>query len=328
MLASSRRSRQFRTATAGLLLGAMLAAPGTGGAAHADVEYVPWSAVLPGWTDAHVPTSANDCVAGRPTCVKQTLHELNRVLQETGKSCGHHAVFALAYTRITQTFAWSAEEPNYYENVPFANHQSAVFARYYTDAWTNWRTGNRAAVPRAWLTAFDAAASGSVTGTGDLLLGINAHINRDLPFVLAAVGLVAPDGTSRKGDFDKVEEFLAEATEPMIAEAAQRFDPSMDDSHDPFDATYTLVMQYISAARENAWRNAEALVSAPSPEARVQVAQRIERDADAAAEAIVLGNRYVAPLRSSAPRDGYCAAHHGDPAPQAYPFGNPAPYRT
>jgi hypothetical protein len=37
-----------------------------------------------------------------------------------------------------------------------------------------------------------------VTGSGDLLLGISAHVNRDLPFVLASLGLVAPDGTSRK----------------------------------------------------------------------------------------------------------------------------------
>ena len=293
------------------------------------MRYIPWSAYLGGWTDEHVPTSANDCVAGRPACVGQTLHELNRILTETGKGCSEHAVFGLAYTRITQTYAWSRDVPGYYDDVPFANHQDAVFAKYYTDAWTNWRHGNRAAVPQAWLTAFDASAAGTVTGTGDLLLAMNAHISRDLPFVLASVGLVAPDGSSRKPDFDKVEDFLAKASEPMLAEAAQRFDPSMDDSHDALDASYSLVMQLISAGRENAWRNAEALVSAPTASARALVEAKIERDADALAQSILVAERSVPLLSSStATRDSYCAAHHDDPAPMAYPFGTPAPYRT
>jgi hypothetical protein len=326
--ASPRRSRRLRVGIAGLLSGALLALTGTGSAAQADVVYVPWSAYLGGWTDTYVPTSANDCVAGRPACVKQTLQELNRILQETGKSCGDHAVFALAYTRITQTYAWSRDIPGYYDDVPFANHQDAVFAKYYTDAWTNWRNGNRAAVPKAWLTAFDAAAAGRVTGTGDLLLAMNAHINRDLPYVLASVGLVAPDGSSRKPDFDKVEDFLAKATEPMIAEAAQRFDPSMDDAHDPLDATYSLVMQVISAGRENAWRNAEALVSAPTPEARALVETKIENDANAVAQAILIAQSYMPPVTSSSARARYCAAHNDDPAPESYPFGAPSPYRT
>jgi Family of unknown function (DUF5995) len=306
--------------------GALLAL--TGGQAQADVLYVPWSAYLGGWTDEYVPTSANDCVAGRPACVKQTLRELNTVLRETGQSCGHHAVFALAYTRITQTYAWSRENPGYYEDVLFANHQDAVFAKYYTDAWANWRHGNWSAVPRAWLIAFDTSAAGRVTGTGDLLLAMNAHINRDLPYVLASVGLVSPDGSSRKSDFDKVEDFLAKAAEPMIAEAAKRFDPSMDDAHDPLDATYTILMQLISAGRENAWRNAEALVSAATPEARALVEAKIENDATAAAHAILVAQTYLPPLTSSRPRQRHCAAHNGDPAPQPYPFGSPNPYRT
>jgi hypothetical protein len=326
MLHVPRPARRLRIAT-GLVVAA-LALPALGGAAGAEVRYVPWSTVLPGWTDEFVPTSANDCVAGRKSCIKQTLKELDRILQVTGKSCSHHAVFALAYTRITQTYAWSREQPGYYEDVPFANHQDAVFAKYYTDAWENWSSGNRAAVPKAWLTAFDAASSGVVNGTGDLLLAINAHINRDLPYVLASVGLVAPDGSSRKPDFDQVEDFLAAASEPMIAEAALRFDSSMDDAHDPLDATYTLLMQAISAARENAWRNAEALVSAPTPLARAVVEAKIERDANAAAQAILVAQSYLPPLTSPTTRDAYCAMNSSDAAQEPYPFGNPAPYGT
>jgi len=76
MLAKSFRPR------ARLVVGAMASAlslslsvslaPGlTAGAAHADgaLPYVPWSSYLAGWTDEYVPTSENDCVAGRSYCL-------------------------------------------------------------------------------------------------------------------------------------------------------------------------------------------------------------------------------------------------------------------
>ncbi len=294
--------------------------------AHAADEplHVPWSSVLPGWTEGFVPTSENDCVAGRDACLRTTLKELGRVFEETARSCSHSAVFSLAYLRITQTYGWSRDLPGYYQDVPFANHQDAVFARYYTDAYTSWRDGDRSAVPQSWLLAFDAARDRRVSATGDLLLGMNAHINRDLPFVVAAVGLVAPDGSSRKPDYVKVEDFLNRATAAMLAEAAQRFDPTLDDAGDPFGLGYLVTFQMISAWRENAWRNAERLVAARTPQERAQVAASIESAADATARSLLLTQAYVPPLSSSTARDRWCAAHQGDAAPLAYPFGTPS----
>ena len=131
----------------GLLSGALLARPSRARPAHGGRHLRP-VVDLPSGLDRRIscPPSENDCVAGRPAASRQTLKELNRILEESGKRCAHHAVFALAYTRITQTYAWSRDLPGNYEDVPFANHQDAVFAKYYTDAWTNWRNGNRAAV--------------------------------------------------------------------------------------------------------------------------------------------------------------------------------------
>lgn len=288
--------------------------------------FTPWSVYLPGWTEEYIPTSANDCVSGKPNCVKQTLRELARIFDEAAKSCSHQAIFAHAYLRITQTYEWSRDVPGYYEDVPFANHQDAVFAKYYTDAYTNWADGNLAAVPKSWRTAFNAARDKRVSALGDLMLGMNAHINRDLPFVIAAVGLVAPDGSSRKPDYNKVEHFLNLASEAMMAEAAARFDPSMDDVNDPFGAAYWTIFQVITAGRENAWRNAERLVTAPTPEARAVVAASIEAEADLLAQGILASQSYLPPLTSTRARDQYCAANKDAAAPLAYPFGTPDPY--
>jgi hypothetical protein len=290
--------------------------------AHADLlPYVPWSSYLAGWTDQYIPTSDNDCVAGRSSCLKATLKEQSRIADDTASKCSHNAVFARAYVRMTQLYGYTRDIPGYYQDVPYFNHVDAVFAKYYTDAYYNWQSGNRAAVPQAWLTAFDAAKNKTVSGTGDLLLGMNAHINRDLPYVMAAAGLVAPDGSSRKPDYDAVEAWLYDATAPLIAEFAQRFDPTMDDTQDPFAIGNWTLFQMVSAWREQAWRNAEALVSAPDGAARALVAANIEADANAAAQTILTSQSYVPLVSSTVPRDNYCAVHNGDAPPMPYAFG-------
>jgi hypothetical protein len=287
--------------------------------------YTPWSSVLPGWNDQYVPGSDNDCAAGRSNCLTLTLNEQTRILSQTGQACSHLAIFPLAYTRMTQTYGWTRDQAGYYNDVPYMNHMDAVFAKYYTDAYYNWSSGNRAAVPQSWLYAFDAAKNETVTGAGDLFLGMNAHINRDLPFVLYASGLVETDGTtSGKADYDAVERWLSDDTSPLLAEAAQRFDPTIDDSNNPL-VDY-LTFQMVSAWREQAWRNAEALAAAPDDAARALVAQNIENNADMIAQGMLTAFAVNPLVQSNASRDAYCSLHNGDTAPMAYPMGTPAPY--
>lgn len=196
--------------------------------AHADTAptpYIPWSSVLPGWNDQYAPGSDNFCAAGRSQCLGHTIQELLHIFTPNAQSCSHLALFPLAYLRMTQTYGWTRTQPGYYDDVAYMNHMDAVFAKYYTDAYYNWSGHNRAAVPQSWLYAFDAAQNKSVSGVGDLLLGMNAHINRDLPFVLYASGLVETDGGSGKSDFDAVEKWLNDDTAPLFAEAAHASTP-------------------------------------------------------------------------------------------------------
>jgi hypothetical protein len=293
--------------------------------ARADVTlYTPWSSVLPGWNDQFAPGSDNDCAAGRASCLNVTLGEQTRILSQTGQACSHNAVFPLAYVRMTQTYGWTRDQAGYYSDVPYMNHMDAVFAKYYTDAYYNWTNGNRAAVPQAWLYALDAGKNKKVTGAGDLFLGMNAHINRDLPFVLYASGLVNSSGVSGKADYDAVEQWLSDDTAPLLAEAAQRFDPTIDDSNNPL-VDYT-TFQMVSAWREDAWRNAEALAAAPSDAARALVAQSIENNANMIAQGMLVSFAVNPLLGSNATRDAYCAAHNADTAPVPYPMGTPTPY--
>jgi hypothetical protein len=329
MLARSlrRRARLVVGATASALVISLAPGMATSPAQGDDLlPYVPWSSYLAGWTDEYVPSSENDCVAGRSSCLKATLREMSRIADSAASSCGHDAVFARAYLRMTQLYGHTREIPGYYEDVRAVNHLDAVFAKYYFDAYGNWKSGNRSAVPQSWLIALDAAKNKKVTGSGDLLLGMNAHINRDLAFVLAGTGLVSPDGASYKRDYDAVEQWLYDATAPLMAEFAARFDPTIDDTSDPLGLGNWTLFQMVSAWRENAWRNAELLVSAPTPAARAVVAAAIEAEANAAAQSLLLLQSYTPPFTTTHARDAYCAVHKGDAPPMAYDFGYADPW--
>ena len=110
---------------------------------------------------------------------------MTRRFDALASSCDHNAIFSLTYLRVTEEYRRTVEAP-FFDDTPFVNHEDTVFARYYFAAFDAWTGGRTAEVPPAWRVAFDAAQSRAVSATGDLLLGINAHVQRDLPLVLYA----------------------------------------------------------------------------------------------------------------------------------------------
>src|SRR3954471_17688701 len=235
-----------------------------GAASAEDAPYVGWSGLLPGLATRFEPSSQNDCTAGRTRCVDAVIREMRRRFDPLAASCDHDNIFALAYLRTTEEYRRTIEDPTFFEDTRFVNHEDAVFAHLYFDAYDAWHAGRSAEVPRAWSIAFQAAADHAMTAQGNLTLGISAHIQRDLPFALAAIGLVKPDGSSRKTDHDRVNIFLNRVTDDLYAEIARRFDPTMDDDDLPGPVDDTALFQIIPTWREIAWRNAERLVSADS----------------------------------------------------------------
>jgi hypothetical protein len=219
-------------------------------------------------------------------------------------------VFALLYLIVTQYYRQDVEDPHFFSDNAFVNYEDAYFAEQYFSAYDNWYGGNRLLVPSAWQIAFSAADRHAVSGTGNLLLGVNAHVNRDLPFVLAHIGLVKPDGTSRKPDHDKVNEVFYQAYGPAFAAAERRFDPSISNpTFDGMPYDDDVFLQTLVAWREEAWRNAERLVNAKSAGERTQVASQIKQNA------ATWASMMAAPQQPGyrATRDAYCRSQlsHG-----------------
>lgn len=271
--------------------------------------FVGWSALMPALTYRYDPTSVDDCVAGRFQCVERVIREMHRRLDPLAESCDHDAVFALAYLRTTEAYLTYAQRSDFFMDARFVNHQDVVFAHMYFDAYDNWAAGRVERTPPAWRIAFSAADDERVSGTGDLLLGMSAHVNRDLPFALAAIGMTTSSGVSRKRDHDKVDEILNAVVGPLMRELGARFDAEMSRAETPYGLGYAGPFQMLVAWREVAWRHAELLVAAPDPASRELVAQRIEDYAATQARAIDAASRYLPPLTSTRTRNQHCAAH-------------------
>ena len=275
-----------------------------------DAPFIEWTSLLQGLATTYEPTSENDCTAGRPQCVDAVIREMQRRFDPLASACDHKAIFALSYLRTTEEFKRTIQDPAFFEDTRFVTHEDAVFGRYFFEAADDWQAGRRAEVPGAWAVAMDAADRREMPASGDLSLGINAHVQRDLPFVLAGIGLVKPDGTSRKHDHDRVNMFLNRVTDGLIAEIAARFDPTADDRDLPGSIDDTGIFQIIPTWREIAWRNAERLVTAPDRLTRAAVAADIERYAASQAEILRRAQGYVPLVQNSTARDAYCATHH------------------
>jgi hypothetical protein len=245
---------------------------------------------------------ADLCADGSSKCVEATIKKMQRHFEPLARACSHQAIFSLAYLRTTQEYARAAAEPGFFQDVQFVNREDAVFAKYYFDAYDAWVAKRTAQVPRAWAIAFDAADQRRVAGAGNLLLGMNAHVNRDLPFVLAELGL------GLKADHDKVNVFLKRVVDPLLTELTQRFDRTVDDYDTPYGLTREAMFTMLQKWRELAWQHAVQLVNAPTPAARAVVAAEIEAYAASIARDLLVKYGYRPGLSGADERDAYCAS--------------------
>lgn len=258
---------------------------------------------LPGMALAneYKPTSTKACQLGKPKCVKFVIKEMQRRYKPLAKQCDHDAVFALNYLRTTEIFLQTFDEVGYANSAALIR-EDALFAEYYFRAYDAYHSGNEN-VPPAWQIAFDAAQSRSVTGSGNLALGINAHIQRDLPFVLYELYLQGHPISYE--DSNRVNEALRKLV--ILPELAEKFDPTIDDQDVPGDEDDMQRFQTVVQWREGAYRNFERLRDASNNAQRLQVAAEIETNATSTAQ--VLRGAFAYPSGTdSSERDAYCQA--------------------
>ena len=246
------------------------------------------------------------CRSGSGACIDRVIARMRVRLDRLARSCSHSAIFSLAYLRVTENVR-AAVRSGYFDDRKWLNRVDTVFADLYFDTTRRWENGRRANIPAAWRIALQAEDDRAMSGLGNFMLAMNAHINRDFPYTIAKVGLTAPDGTSHKADHDRYNQRLDSLYGPVFAEEARRFDPKFDDI-DAGTVEETIAGVIMRGWREMVWRHAEQLALARTPAQRTVAQRQIETYA--ALQALMI--RQLFAINDSSERDAWCAAHGQD----------------
>jgi hypothetical protein len=260
--------------------------------------------VLPAVPVPYRPYTGPVCTDGDPACIDKVIVEMQDRLNPLAESCDHDSIFSLAYLRVTQNVKAAADN-GYFHDRTWLTQLDAVFAQLYFETLDAWNAGRTSEVPKAWRTALAASDDRSMTGLGDFMLNMNAHINNDFPHALATVGLTAADGTTHKPDHNAYNQRLDSLYVPVFKEEAERFDPSFNQFDvGPFDETGAGVI--MRGWREMVWRHAEDLATAKTPLQKQFAEHAIEEYA--ATQATMIKQMFRS-TDGSAARDAWCADH-------------------
>ena len=137
-----------------------------------------------------------------------TIDELRSIALDAGDASGY---FPALYARVTDRIRAAATDGRF-EDPRRMEDFACAFARWYVRA----RTG-QADVPGCWRAAFDVAGDDGLMIVQHLLLGINAHVNHDLPQVVVERAPASGDLTDLRADFDAVNDILAETIPSVLA---------------------------------------------------------------------------------------------------------------
>jgi len=192
--------------------------------------------------------------------VPALLGRMDALVAELDGEGSAGSYFLSTYTRTTRAVE-AALEDGRFEDPAWVEEWDVVFADLYLDALRAYRA-DPASAPRPWRVAF--SADPSLPPIAHLLLGMNAHINYDLPQALIAV--IPPkdfdDGhlmDRRRRDHERIDAVLAGRVSAEDGEL-EKAGPSRT----PLDRVMTPLNQaaskrFLKEARLKVWHNTVAL---------------------------------------------------------------------
>jgi Family of unknown function (DUF5995) len=177
--------------------------------------------------------------------------------------------FALLYLRTTEGMRDANNAGEFSDPVFWDTEVIPTFANYYLDAYAAWKRGDQRQVDPAWRIAFRADPD-KLTCSQLLYLGINAHVNNDLAFMIEDMG-----ARYTYPDHKHVDDVLAYRTRPVVYPEIQReLCPGLFSEVVPAGADADIFVW-----RQLAWDSAQRLLAAPTAKARDRIASQIRRHA-------------------------------------------------
>lgn len=187
------------------------------------------------------------------TSVAEVIEELSRIVALARDDESALGLFPALYRQVTLEVQAGISEGRFEDGDRMAR-LDVTFANRYLDAFDTARAGGRPS--RAWRVAF-AAEGERRLALQHLLLGINAHINLDLAVAAAEVGGSRLE--ELESDFRAIQEIL-ESLLDSVQVVLSGFSPLLAVLDHVGGRTDEAVMGFsISAARDEAWNNAQLL---------------------------------------------------------------------
>jgi hypothetical protein len=189
--------------------------------------------------------------------IDAVLLQLDAIVDQCLAQPSRAGYFAALYRRVTRTVR-SKIGTGYFDDDARMEILDATFAGRYLAAYHGWRTGTP--ISACWQVAFAATANPDLIILQNLLAGINAHINYDLGIATAQVAGTLPGLDSLHGDFDKINDLLADLVPVVFAELGglSPLIHLLEDLASPDEQK--LVDRVMSWARDFSWLLANELV--------------------------------------------------------------------
>ena len=141
--------------------------------------------------------------------IRETADELRTIAQSCNDAAGY---FPALYSRVTTHIADSIDAHEFADGDRM-DAFATEFASRYIRAWNQ-----EAPRPRCWQASWDVAGDGNLLIVQQLLLGINAHVNYDLPQAAAEIARKTGDLAGVHADFDAVNDVLSKESVAVLAE--------------------------------------------------------------------------------------------------------------
>jgi hypothetical protein len=191
------------------------------------------------------------------------IARMQQLLQPLETSGDAQRYFLATYLRTTQAVAEQIVRGEF-DDPPWVEAWDIAFAGLYLDALEAWEHSGPVSGP--WTIAFEATRDPRLPPLRHLLLGMNAHINYDLPqALLAVIGDEEFDDPAivsrRRADHERIDHILASRVAAEDVELARYERPGdrtlLDRLLVPFNQAAT--RRFLAEARRKVWRNATLL---------------------------------------------------------------------
>lgn len=223
-------------------------------------------------------------MTGRPGSVPELVARMRSLLAPLESAGDQRRHFLATYLRTTVAVEAEIRRGGFVDG-PWVERWDVVFAGLYLDALEQWSASQTA--PEPWAVAFRAAAdTDRLPPLRHVLLGMNAHVNYDLPQSLLATitdhEFDDPALVARRGrDHEHIDDILASRVDAEDRELLAVEQPGdrtwLDRALRPFNHAGT--KRFLREARGKVWRNAQILAAARQAGPEVSAARLRELEA-------------------------------------------------